>query len=84
MDCGGRKYGGGLSGLRKLVLFAFYQITQNVLFPSLESQSHCVSSRTKHDIPSALSVFFPSFHLPLFFPVLFVTSPCEKTTKVMF
>lgn len=23
MDCGGRKYGGGLSGLRKLVLFAF-------------------------------------------------------------
>lgn len=59
MDCGGRKYGGGLSGLRKLVLFAFYKITQNVLFPSLESQSHCVSSCTKRDIPSAFFFFSP-------------------------
>lgn len=80
MDCGGRKYGGGLSGLRKLVLFAFYKITQNVLFPSLESQSHCVSSCTKRDIPSAF-FFFPLLPSPSVFPCLVCDISMWKDNK---
>lgn len=81
MDCGGRKYGGGLSGLRKLVLFAFYKITQNVLFPSLESQSHCVSSCTKRDIPSVLFFFSPLLPSPSLFPCLVCDISMWKDNK---